>query len=162
MTPTGAARIELATAADADAMAVMSRDLIESGLGWSWTGPTITRLMRRPDVNAIVARDQACVAGFAIMEYHREHAHLVLLAVQPAQRRSGLASRLLQWLEATAVVAGIAEIRLELRAGNDGARQFYQRHGYLVSSTVPGYYRGREDALRMTHTLYAPPPGTGD
>ena len=58
--------IRFATRADALAVAEMSRDLIETGLGWSWTKERVMRSLRHADTNAIVAERDAHRVGFAI------------------------------------------------------------------------------------------------
>jgi ribosomal-protein-alanine N-acetyltransferase len=101
----------------------------------------------------LAARDRRRLAGFAIMEFYAVHAHLNLLAVHLGYRRLGIGRQLLDWLEASARTAGIFTVNLELRAGNDGARTFYEKLGYRVVGRKAAYYDGREDALRMTHDL---------
>jgi len=59
-----------------------------------------------PDVNVLVACVHSKIAGFAIMRYGDDDAHLDLLAVAPPYRRAGIGRRLLEWLEKCAVVAG--------------------------------------------------------
>ena len=135
-----AASIRFATRADALGIAEMSRDFIEHGLGWSWTRERILRSLRHRDTNAIVAVREADRAGFGIMKYGDEEAHLLLLAVKPSHRRCGVGS---------AMVAGVGRITLEARASNDAARAFYLRHGYTQAQLLPGYYGGRETSVRM-------------
>jgi ribosomal protein S18 acetylase RimI-like enzyme len=45
-----------------------------------------------------------------------------------------------------------------LRAGNEAARGFYRAMGFDETIVVPGYYRGREAALRMIRVLRAAGP----
>jgi ribosomal protein S18 acetylase RimI-like enzyme len=80
----------------------------------------------------------------------------VLLAVRPSSQRQGLGRRLLNWLLDSARTAGIAELSLELRAGNAGARAFYRAMGFSDAGLLPGYYRKREPALRMLRVLRSP------
>ncbi len=87
------------------------------------------------------------------MQFFAEHAHLNLLAVAPAYRRSGIGRRLIEWLEKIARVGGIFSVTLEVRAGNEDARAFYRKLEYRESKYLPGYYSGREAAIRMTHDL---------
>jgi len=94
------------------------------------------------------------------MEFGDERAHLVLLAVRPLKRRAGIGRRLLDWLMESARTAGIESVHLELRAGNEAARGFYRAMGFSESVTVPGYYRGREAALRMLRVLRVPGPAS--
>ena len=153
-----ATTIRLADARDAQAIALMSRDLVESGLGWKYDAARVLRAMRDPDTLAPVACDGGRIAGFGLMEFGEERAHLVLLAVRPAQRRLGIGRRLLEWLLESARTAGIASLHLELRTGNEAAQRFYRAMGFDETIVVPGYYRGREAALRMIRVLRSPGP----
>jgi ribosomal-protein-alanine N-acetyltransferase len=114
------------------------------------------------DVNVLVACVRDNIAGFAIMRYRDDDAHLDLLAVAPPYRRSGVGRRLLEWLEKCAVVAGIFSVALEVRAANEGAQLFYQRMGYRTLVHLPGYYQGVEAALRMVRDLSYRPLDHGD
>jgi len=150
--------VRLAQPRDAHAIALMSRDLVESGLGWKYDAARVLRAMRDPDTLAPVACDGGRIAGFAFMEFGEERAHLVLLAVRPAHRRLGTGRRLLDWLLESARTAGIASLHLELRTGNEAAQRFYRAMGFDETIVVPGYYRGREAALRMIRVLRAVGP----
>ncbi len=164
--------IRLAEPRDAQAIAAMSRDFIESGMGWKYDAARVLRALRDRDTLAVVACEggksaaapaaRAAVAGFAIMEFGDERAHLMLLAVRPSHRRLGIGQRLLDWLLESARAAGIASIHLEMRAGNDAARRFYRAMGFYETVLVPGYYRSgegrKEGALRMLRVLRTPGP----
>ena len=63
---------------------------------------------------------------------------------------------MLEWLVASAYTAGIAVIHLELRVSNQGARHFYRAMQFAESAYIPGYYKGREMALRMLRELRHP------
>jgi ribosomal protein S18 acetylase RimI-like enzyme len=145
--------LKLARLADAQRVALMSRDLVEDGLPWSWTAPRVAEHIRGRDSNVLTAWAGGRLVGFAIMQFFAEHAHLNLLAVDPTYRRSGVGRQMVEWLEETARVGGIFFINLEVRAGNGGARVFYRKLGYLETGYIPGYYSGREVAVRMTHDL---------
>ena len=141
--------LRLAQRADSAQIAAMSRDLIEHGLSWSWTPRRVLRSIAEPHTNVVVALEGPRLAGFGIMRYHEDEAHLLLLAVKPSHRRCGVASEMLAWLERSAEVAGVGRITLEARASNDAARAFYRRHGYAQAQLLPGYYGGRETSVRM-------------
>ena len=145
--------IRFATRADALAIAEMSRDLIEKGLGWSWTKERVMRCLRHPDTNVVVAMRNADRAGFGIMKYGEDEAHLLLLAVRPAHCQARRRSGVVDWLEASARVAGIPRISLEARFSNVDARNFYSRLGYSQAELLPGYYGGREASVRMAKEL---------
>ena len=158
--------IRIAEPGDAQAIAEMSRDLIESGLGWKYDPAHIQRAMRRRESVVLaasgrptyVAGTRPPLAGFAIMDFGEERAHLVLLAVQPMQRRIGIGRRMMEWLLESALTAGMASVHLELRADNAAGRRFYRALGFSETVLIPRYYDGREAAMRMIRVLRAPGP----
>ncbi|HKQ28334.1 MAG TPA: GNAT family N-acetyltransferase [Burkholderiales bacterium] len=126
MTPR-AISVRIAEPRDAQAIAMMSRDFIEAGLGWKYDAARVMRAIRDRETLAVVACEggkastgaggRGALTGFAIMEFGDERAHLVLLAVRPSHRRLGIGQRLLEWLLESARCAGMASIHLELRRG---------------------------------------------
>ena len=147
-----ASEIRLALPQDAVRIATMSRDYVEDGLGWGWTPARVLRSIRDRATNVVVAECGADLAGFGIMKYLDDDAHLLLFAVKPEYRRRGVGSGLVAWLESTATTAGIELIFLETRATNTAAREFYAARGYRELATLPRYY-GSEDAVRIGKDL---------
>jgi ribosomal-protein-alanine N-acetyltransferase len=152
--------LELASLADAARLSAMSQAHIEHGLRPTWSAARIGWHMRDPESLVLTARAASGIAGFAIMRYRDDVAHLNLLAVEPAHRRRGVARRLLAWLEKTALTAGTFVIGLELRATNEDAYAFYAALGYQERGRVPGYYQGIEPAVRMTRDLRTAAPNS--
>jgi ribosomal-protein-alanine N-acetyltransferase len=152
--------IRLARPNDAQKMARLSRDLIETGLGWSWTPKRVLGSLQRQDTCSIVAEGEDPVAGFAIMEFLDQHAHLSLLAIDQPHQRRGIGRSLVEWLEKSARTAGIGIVYVEARVSNQAARDFYRRLGYREMFLVPGYYRGREAAIRLGHDLRSTVPSS--
>lgn len=149
--------LRFAKRSEAPTLALMSRDLVEPGLGWHYRADRIRHLI--DDVNgvALAACDGERVAGFAIMSFGDEHAHLVLLAVRATHQRQGIARRMTEWLLESAATAGIASVKVELRSDNAPAYALYQGLGFAEMLRAPGYYRGRETAIFMMRMLR--PPG---
>jgi ribosomal protein S18 acetylase RimI-like enzyme len=54
------------------------------------------------------------------------------------------------------VTAGVESIHVELRAHNTAAYTFYRAIGFAETLRLPGYYSGRETAIRMLRLLRAP------
>jgi ribosomal-protein-alanine N-acetyltransferase len=148
--------LQPACRSDAPAIASMSRDLIEAGLGWQYRSERVGQLIDDAETVTLVARDGERVIGFAVMTFGAERAHLVLLAVSPRSRRRGIARRMVHWLLASAVTAGIASIHVELRAQNEAAYAFYRSLDFVETLRLPGYYRRRETAIRMMRMLRLP------
>ena len=148
--------IRLATAAHARSIAEMSREYIEYGLGWSWTQARVLKAIQDEATNVAIVHERAGVVAFGIMRYGEERAHLVLLGVAAGHRKRGLGGLLLAWLEKSAVTAGLERVQLEARADNPDAIAFYVEQGYARVGTVPGYYRGAVDAVRLEKRLWVP------
>ena len=146
-------KLEIAAVADAMPIAQMSRDLIETGLPWSWTRERVTHSLREHNTLVLAARDGECLAGFSIMQFGEERAHLALLAVRSDYQRQGVGARMLQWLVESALVAGIARIHLEMRESNHAARRFYLGQGFAETARIPRYYSGQETAVRMLRDI---------
>lgn len=144
----------LARVADAGHLAAMSREFVESGLGWSWTPSRVAKHIRSKDSIVLVAKGERRIAGFAIMRFGEEEAHLDLLAVKPVYRREGVGRHLIEWLEESALTAGVSIIYLEVRAGNAGAQRFYENLGYRRIRQLRGYYHGHEAAVCMGIDLW--------
>jgi [ribosomal protein S18]-alanine N-acetyltransferase len=144
----------LAGTRDAQSIAELSRECIEYGLAWSWRRSRVLRSILDPSINVVVSRDAGGLAGFAIMKYGEEEAHLLLLAVASHRRRRGLGTGLVQWLESCARTAGVGIIRLEARASAAGPRRFYRALGYREIGYAKGLYGGVEDGVRLAKDLW--------
>jgi len=145
--------VRLADAADAAAIAAMSREYIEYGLPWRWRPERVARAIRHPDTNVVVAGPPGALTAFGIMSYLETDAHLLLFAVHPLSRRQGLGSAVLRWLEDVARAAGSTRIRVEARRENEAARHFYSEHGYHERTLAPGMYAEVVDGVRLEKWL---------
>lgn len=74
-----------------------------------------------------VATEGRTIVGFAA--WHDDV--LSQLFIAPAQRGSGIAARLLSAAEREMAGCGLDEARLHCVVGNDRARRFYERHGWV-------------------------------
>lgn len=131
----------------------MSRLHVEYGLDWRWRPAKVKRQIQDQDTMVLVASREGAMAGFAIMRFGGDQAHLFLLAVRPEFRRVGIGRSMMRWLEKSCRTAGIQTVRLEVRASNLAALRFYRKLGYRLIARVAGYYERREAADVMIHTL---------
>jgi ribosomal-protein-alanine N-acetyltransferase len=148
--------LRLARRNDAPMLAAMSRDLIESGLGWQYRPERVSALLADPDTVTVVACERERTTGFAIMKLGDERAHIVLLAVARTHQRRGIGRRMTAWVVQTAAAAGVISIHVELRAGNHPAYALYRKLGFAETLRLERYYRGRETAIRMMRLLRLP------
>jgi ribosomal-protein-alanine N-acetyltransferase len=100
--------------------------------------------------------------GFALGRVAGPEAELLTLAVHPAARRRGLATRLVAAFEAEAAARGAEECLLEVAETNAAARALYARLGYLPAGRRRGYYRRPAapavDALVLRKVLFTATP----
>jgi ribosomal-protein-alanine N-acetyltransferase len=145
--------LQPAKASNARQIALQSRILIEHDLPWAWTPGRVARCIADPETVVLGAMCDKTLGGFCIMQYGEKEAHLSLLAVLPEYRLRGVGARMVRWLEESAVVAGIFDVRLEVRETNIGAIRFYRKLGYQRQRRIKGYYSGIENAVRLERDL---------
>lgn len=101
---------------------------------------------------AFVLVQDHVVLGFAFVQRILDEAHLLDIAIAPAQRGQGHGRELLRRLMDEVLAVGINIWFLEVRVSNTQAITLYQSMGYNELSLRRGYYEGpdgREDALLM-------------
>jgi ribosomal protein S18 acetylase RimI-like enzyme len=101
------------------------------------------------------------LAGAALALVQAGLAQVVLVAVDPAWRRRGIARAVLRRLEAEAIGRGATEAWLEVRAGNAAALALYRASGWTACGRRPRYYRDGEDAVLLSRDLGPPPLSDG-
>jgi [ribosomal protein S18]-alanine N-acetyltransferase len=86
---------------------------------------------------------QAMACGWLVVD----ELHITLLAVDPNQRRQGLARALVRALLASGHSRGALRATLEVGSGNGPAVALYRSLGFVDAGIRRGYYRTGEDAL---------------
>lgn len=137
------------TAADLDEVWALERSVFP----FPWTrGNFVDSLSSGYDCWTV--RDAAGeLAGYYLLMYALDEAHLLDVAVAARRQGQGLGRRLLHQLAARARSQGMTSILLEVRPSNERALEVYRRHGYIHIGRRKGYYpagaAGREDAIVM-------------
>jgi ribosomal-protein-alanine N-acetyltransferase len=97
------------------------------------------------------------LAGYFLLMYALDEAHLLDVAVAAARHGTGLGRCLLDRIAARARARDMASILLEVRPSNERALQVYRRYGYAEIGRRKGYYPAhegrREDAIVMRYVL---------
>lgn len=109
----------------------------------------------------LIAEAEGRVVGYVVANMHFSpirvwEGHILGIAVHPAYRRNGVGIHLLKEISGVLKARGASRIRLEVKAGNSGAKQFYLQEGFEEVAVVRGYYRMRgysEDAVVMVKGL---------
>jgi len=91
------------------------------------------------------------LVGMLVLWIFLDEAHIATLAVHPDFRRQGIAGHLLRMALNSAYADGTRHALLEVRAGNQVAREMYEKLGFAVVGFRHHYYHDNdEDALLMT------------
>lgn len=97
------------------------------------------------------------LAGYFLLMYAVDEAHLLDVAVAGARQGGGLGRFLLDRIALRAREQGMDSILLEVRPTNERALQIYRRYGYQEIGRRKGYYPAhegrREDAIVMRYAL---------
>ena len=102
----------------------------------------------------LVAERRGRVCGYLIACLRGEAwAELVSVAVDPAARRSGAASALLESLFRRLRRRGVARLTLMVRVANRAAQAFYEKYGFQKRRKVRGYYEDGADGIRMSREV---------
>lgn len=98
----------------------------------------------------ILAETEGQTIGYGGMWLILDEAHITNVAVRESHRGKGVGERLVKFLIDEAFKSGARSMTLEVRAGNVAARSLYEKMGFVVEGTRPGYYQdNKEDALIM-------------
>ena len=102
---------------------------------------------------ALLAKDGDSVAGLAVIAMQGVlSGYLQTLAVSPAHRGRGLGAALLARVEAR-VFRERPNVFPFVSSLNDGARRFYEAHGYTVIGEVPDFLVAGHGEVLMRKTI---------
>jgi ribosomal-protein-alanine N-acetyltransferase len=142
--------IRPAAPADLEAIAAIER----ASFGDPWSLKSFTDSLAHTFVRMNVAEDEAGIAGYSVVWVSGEECELANLAVDPARRRTGLGTLLLDALLQQAHDERLMVMFLEVRASNTAARRLYAGRGFHEVGRRPDYYKNPvEDALVLRRDL---------
>jgi ribosomal-protein-alanine N-acetyltransferase len=120
-----------------------------------WSLSMFVLELSKPSGICLAAEVDGRLAGYLVCSRYDTVWHLMNVAVDPACRRQGVASRLMAQLFETADRPH-EQYTLEVRESNDGAIALYERFGFRGAGHRRAYYHdNREDALIMWRTVPA-------
>jgi len=139
--------------ADLDAVMEIMGTAFEPTYGEAWSRSQCIGIMPMSGVCLRLAqRGEGDVVGFALIRTVADEAELLLIAVAPAARKSGIGTALVQDFIAIATDIGARRLHLEVRDGNT-AMLLYQKAGFGLVGRRRDYYRGLDGHKRDALTL---------
>ena len=128
------------------------------GMPWS-RGAFLYEVEQNRVARCWVLREDDQVVAYLCLWEIGDELHVTNIAVHPAQRRRGIARRLLGAILEDARGRRLRSVTLEVRPTNDEARTLYESFGFRVVGRRRGYYYDTgEDALIMESDLEAVRP----
>ena len=142
-------------------MAVMEESF-DPRWGEAWNRRQVRDALATPNTHCLLAHDDAgadgdsqalSATGFLLSRAAPGEEEILLLAVCPGRRRSGVASRLVEAFKAEAAARGAERIFLEVRENNP-AIAFYRLQHFNPVGRRRDYYR-QNDGTRLDAITFA-------
>lgn len=135
---------------DAAAIAEMEHQTFSD----AWSEKAILDTLRNPKTICLVAEKIGKIVGYCIVYTADDEADIARIAVLKESRRFGIASELIHALDVICWENQIQIIMLDVRVSNDGARAFYEKHGFTQDGIRGNYYKNPiEDAILMSRAV---------
>ena len=117
-----------------------------------WSLAMFVLELSKPSGICLAARRDGRMCGYTVCSRYDTVWHIMNVAVDPDERRTGVATTLLETL-LERVGDKRARYTLEVRQSNLAAIELYQRFGFRSAGLRPGYYHdNKEDAVVMWRT----------
>ena len=107
-----------------------------------------------PASTIFIAEENDFIGGFVSFR-HRSYkvGTIVTIDVTPELQGQGIGSRLMGAVNRVAACSGLRWIVLQVSTENLVAQKFYEKHSYVTTKLLKGYYQGRENAWEMKRKL---------
>lgn len=127
----------------------------------AWTREMFLQEIGSRTGRALVFKSREELVGYLCFWEVLDEAHLLNIAVHPEHRGRGYGKRMMDHLEALCLQDGLRRVILEVRRGNEVARNLYRRCGFRSIGFRKRYYTDdNDDALvleKWLHSADAPP-----
>lgn len=147
---------------DLDALALVTSEAFDPRFGEAWSAAQLRGTLAQPGSWLRIAVDSATAEGggaigFTLCRLLVDEAELLLIAVVPGARGTGVGRLLLEAALEDARGRGVTSMFLEMRDGNAAGGALYRGRGFVEVGRRRDYYRGAEaqrfDAITMRRTL---------
>ena len=106
-----------------------------------WSAKAFSDLLATPGAFGFLAVIEELPVGYIVLRCAADEAEILIVGTDPAKRRSGVASHLLDAGLAEAISRGAVTLFLEVAHDNPGAAAFYLQKGFEEVGRRPKYYQ---------------------
>lgn len=130
---------------------VRAEELEKQCFSMPWSMEMLMAELISPTCRYYAAEEDGVLAGYCGMQYVLDEGYINNIAVDPAYRRRGIASALMDRAIDVARELELAFLTLEVRESNTAAIALYEKFGFVSVGQRRAYYeRPTEDAVLMT------------
>ena len=80
------------------------------------------------------------IAGYCVLRVLADEGEIQRIAVLPSWRRNGIAKSLMEAMIQVSKEKGAVQMSLEVRENNTGARNLYEKYGFVQEAVRKNYY----------------------
>jgi len=147
-------RIRAGTPDDLSAIAAIEAASFPKGdkAEQAWTEESLRTELERPHTRLHVA-ENGTVVGYCLLWLVVDEAEILTLAVDPAKRKQGIGTELLEGVMRDVAHEGANSMYLDVRESNYAGIALYRNAGFIQIGERKRYYDGKENALVLKRKL---------
>ena len=115
----------------------------------AWSLKSLEETWNQKNAVIFAAKTEEKIAGYLIIYYVLDEGEIARIVTAPSMRRQGAAGQMFQELVEFCEKQQITRIMLEVREGNEAARRFYEKCGFVRFHKIPNFFTDNYD-----HPIY--------
>ena len=121
-----------------------------------WSKDDFVKCLKQLNCVGMVAEIDGQVAGFMLYELHKNRLHLPTIAVDPAYRKRGVFTAMINKLKGKLSVEKRNRIMIEVRETNLAAQLAFKALGFRAISVLRNFYDDTDEDAYLFSYRYAP------
>ncbi len=119
----------------------------------AWSETIFKKWYRKCPALFVVAQIADTIAGYMCTNIKEKTGEIESIAVDPAFRRQGVASALMDYTLREMRASAITSVELQVRKSNTGGILFWQKSGFSPTGILPNFYDDGGEALQMKKSI---------
>jgi [ribosomal protein S18]-alanine N-acetyltransferase len=146
--------VRTGSAADIPGIMHIMAAAFSDDFGEAWSQKQVMNSLSLPNHACLIYHNEisACPQAFLIWRWVADESEMLMLGVLPEWRRQDIASDLIDVWQHSAMIQGVSELFLEVRANNP-AIALYNKKGFTHVGTRAHYYKSKNGQTFDAHTM---------